>query len=49
MIRNFGKDHVDQMLANQRTPVKLYAQDYRDMLADFNARIREEKKRLGVL
>lgn len=49
MIRNFGKEHVDQMLANQRTPVKLYAQDYRDMLADFNARIREEKKRIGVL
>lgn len=49
MIRNFGKQHVDQMLANQRTPVKLYAQDYRDMLADFNARIRKEKKRLGVL
>ncbi len=49
MIRNFGKDHVDHMLANQRTAVKLYAQDYRDMLADFNARIREEKKRIGVL
>ena len=49
MIRNFGKDHVDHMLANQRTIVKLYAQDYRDMLADFNARIREEKKRIGVL
>jgi len=49
MIRNFGKEHVDQMLANQRTTVKLYTQDYRDMLADFNARIREEKKRIGVL
>ena len=49
MIRNFGKDHVDHMLANQRTTVKLYARDYKDMLADFNARIREEKKRIGVL
>jgi hypothetical protein len=49
MIRNFGKDHVDNMLANQRTPIKLYAKDYRDMLSDFNARIKIEKKRIGVL
>ncbi len=49
MIRNFGKDHVDRMLANQSKPIKLYAKDYREMLAGFNARIKNEKKRIGVL
>lgn len=49
MIRKFGKRHVDNMLANQSTPIKLYAKDYREMLADFNARIKNEKQRLGVL
>lgn len=49
MIRNFGKNHVDYMLANQRTLFKLYAADYKEMLADFRAKIKVEKKRIGVL
>jgi len=49
MIRKFGKRHVDNMLANQSSAIKLYAKDYREMLADFNARIKNEKQRLGVL
>jgi len=49
MIRKFGKRHVDNMLASQSCPIKLYAKDYREMLADFNARIKNEKQRLGVL
>ena len=49
MRRKFGKRHVDNMLANQSSAIKLYAKDYREMLADFNARIKTEKQRLGVL
>ena len=49
MIRKFGKRQVDNMLANQSSAIKLYAKDYREMLADFNARIKTEKQRLGVL
>jgi hypothetical protein len=46
MIDKFGKSEVDQMLADSNKPIKLYARDYRDMLAQFNAEIKIQKSRL---
>jgi hypothetical protein len=45
-MKRFGKSEVDQMLADSNKPIKLYARDYRDMLAEFNAEITKQKSRL---
>jgi len=34
------------MLADSNKPIKLYARDYRDMIAEFNAQIKDHKSRL---
>jgi len=49
MIRKFGEEKVAHMLATQGNIIKIYAKDYREMIADYNARIKVEKKRIGVL
>ena len=46
MIDKFGKSQVDQMLADSNKPIKLYARDYREMIAEFNAQIKDHKSRL---
>jgi len=46
MIDKFGKSQVDQMLADSNKPIKLYARDYRDMIAEFNAQIKDHRSRL---
>tara|TARA_R110000782_G_scaffold123807_1_gene215303 strand:- start:126 stop:308 length:183 start_codon:yes stop_codon:yes gene_type:complete len=46
MIDKFGKSQVDQMLADSNKPIKLYAQDYREMIAEFNAKIKDHRSRL---
>ena len=49
MIRKFGQAKVDQMIATQKQAIKIYAQEYREMIANYNERIKVEKKRIGVL
>jgi hypothetical protein len=46
MIAKYGKSQVDQMLADSGKPIKLYARDYREMLAEFNAEIKHQRSRL---
>ena len=47
MIDYYGKDFVEEMHRDKRNITKFYAQDYRDMLADFNEQIKIHLKRLG--
>jgi len=42
-----GTDFVEQMLRDKKKIKKLYAADYREMLADFNEQIQFHQKRLG--
>ena len=42
-----GTDFVKQILRDKQKIKKLYAADYREMLADFNAQIKFHEKRLG--
>jgi hypothetical protein len=42
----YGKDFVEQMLRDKRKIKKLYAADYREMLADFKEQIRFHEERL---
>lgn len=43
----YGKDYVKQMLRDKRKSRKYYAEDYREMLADFKKQIKEHEKRLA--
>ena len=43
----YGRDFVDHMLATKKQVHKLYAADYRDMLKDWNAQIKEHLVRVG--
>jgi|TARA_R100001198_G_C5031589_1_gene96947 hypothetical protein len=47
MIDYFGRDFVDQMHRDKRKVKKMYAADYRDLLAYFKEQIKEQKERLG--
>lgn len=46
MIKTYGKKQVDKMLADANKPHKLYAADYREMIDQYNAEIRELKGKL---
>ena len=43
----YGRDYVEEMIANKSTPVKRYKGDYEDMLAEFNELITHHLKRIG--
>lgn len=47
MIDWFGKDLVEYMLATKNDPVKFYAADYREMVADWSEQIKAHERRLG--
>lgn len=46
MITKYGKKQVNQMLVDASKINKLYAADYRDMIAEFNAQIKKHKSRM---
>ncbi len=47
MQEMYGKDFVDQMLADAKKPKKLYSADYRDMIEEWKEHIKEQLKRIG--
>ena len=47
MIDWVGKDQVEHMLATKNDPVKFYAADYREMVADWSEQIKAHERRLG--
>ena len=47
MIDWVGKDQVEHMLATKNDPVKFYAADYREMIADWSEQIKAHERRLG--
>jgi hypothetical protein len=47
MIDWVGKDQVEYMLATKNDPVKFYAADYREMIADWSEQIKAHERRLG--
>ena len=47
MQEMYGKDFVDQMLADAKKPKKLYSADYRDMIEEWKDQIKEQLKRIG--
>jgi hypothetical protein len=44
----YGADYVEEMLSKTKAIKKISAQDYRDMLTEFNAQIKEHKTRIGA-
>ncbi|MGH1470143.1 MAG: recombination protein NinG [Cellvibrionaceae bacterium] len=48
MIKTYGKDEVDRMLADKRNIIKIYKKEYEEMLKDFNEQIKYHKKRIGA-
>jgi len=47
MIDFYGKDYVEHMLATKKDPIKYYAADYREMIADWEEQIKGHERRLG--
>jgi len=47
MEDQYGKPYVEQMLRDKKKIKKLYAADYREMLADFKAQIKIHEDRLN--
>lgn len=47
MIDWVGKDQVEYMLSTKNDPVKFYAADYREMIADWSEQIKAHERRLG--
>lgn len=47
MIDWVGKDQVEYMLATKNDPIKFYAADYREMIADWSEQIKAHERRLG--
>lgn len=43
----YGKDYVKQMLRDKRKSRKYYAEDYRELLAEFKKQIKEHEGRLA--
>ena len=43
----YGKTYVEQMLRDKKKIKKLYAADYREMLADFKEQIKFHEDRLN--
>jgi len=48
MIDMYGRDFVDQMLADAKKPKKLYSADYREMIADYKEQIKYHLDRIGM-
>ena len=48
MIDFYGREFVDHMLDTRRDTHKLYAADYREMIADWSEQIKGHERRLGV-
>ena len=44
----YGADFVEDMLSKTKAIKKISAAEYRDMLTDFNAQIKEHKARIGA-
>ncbi len=47
MIDWIGKDQVEYMLSTKNDPIKFYAADYREMIADWSEQIKSHERRLG--
>ena len=47
MINYYGLDFVEQMHRDKRKEKKIYAADYREMLAQFKSLIKHHEKRIG--
>jgi hypothetical protein len=47
MIDFYGRDFVDHMLSTKSEVHKLYAADYREMIADWSEQIKAHERRLG--
>lgn len=47
MTDMYGREFVEQMKDTASQPVKLSTQDYRDMVADLKAQIKEQEARIG--
>ena len=47
MIDWIGKDQVEYMLSTKNDPIKFYAADYREMIADWSEQIKAHERRLG--
>lgn len=47
MIDWVGKDQVEHMLATKGDPIKFYAADYREMIAEWSEQIKAHERRLG--
>lgn len=43
----YGEEYVEQMLADAKKPKKIYAADYRDMIAEWEENIRTQLERIG--
>ena len=46
MQNKYGHEKVKRMLAHQKKPIKMYKSDYLEMIADLNAKIKKEQKRI---
>ena len=47
MQNTYGHEKVERMLAHQKKPIKMYKADYLEMIADLNAKIKKEQKRIA--
>jgi hypothetical protein len=47
MIDYYGRDFVDEMEALKKTKIKIYANEYREMLSNLVMQIKEHKSRVG--
>ncbi len=47
MIDYYGRDFVDQMERDKKNVCKIYAADYREMIAEFRELIKYHEKRIG--
>ena len=46
MQNKYGHEKVERMLVHQKKPIKMYKSDYLEMIADLNAKIKKEQKRI---
>ena len=47
MMDWYGRDAVEYMLSTKKDPVKFYASDYREMIADWEEQIKAHERRIG--
>ncbi len=48
MIDFYGRDFVDELIAESKKPKKWYRPELEDLIKEFKARIKQEEERLGV-